>query len=403
MKSFKQFKQHLTEFNESKEDALVEEHLLSEGAPQLSLAPSVSKVIFGYSGTINYGGIDKRPKNEFRLNIPITTKFYKEVIKKAMKDQGEVDGTWMGYHVTDETHISNMIKLQNKRKTISTFTSMQHNMIDNGVAGSKGGVVFMLAGDALVRGKGDVESLPDKGGRRWINLETVAQMDPVVGKKLKSVFAKKTKGILDSAVAKTKTKMMDILIKDDPQYETMHWTHALDLISPQELDWKKNGSKNAFGRWMFVHDMLHEGKTWKGSDGRILKIPQNLIGKCKAAAIKAYMDAIWEVMKYSWMHDDISSAFGAVLVKYIGNKYIDQEMDGSIDVPDNDEILMNNFLILRMYYNMNLDDKTQSLLDKHDIPTRQFFSGDSLVNQITNMGGFMQGDTKEQLQKDYKD
>jgi hypothetical protein len=280
---------------------------------------------------------------------------------------------------------------------------MQHNMIDNGVAGSKGGVVFMLAGDALVRGKGDVESLPDKGGRRWINLETVAQMDPVVGKKLKSVFAKKTKGILDSAVAKTKTKMMDILIKDDPQYETMHWTHALDLISPQELDWKKNGSKNAFGRWMFVHDMLHEGKTWKGSDGRILKIPQNLIGKCKAAAIKAYMDAIWEVMKYSWMHDDISSAFGAVLVKYIGNKYIDQEMDGSIDVPDNDEILMNNFLILRMYYNMNLDDKTQSLLDKHDIPTRQFFSGDSLVNQITNMGGFMQGDTKEQLQKDYKD
>ncbi len=393
----KSFKQHL------KEDALVEEHLLSEGAPQLSLAPSTSKVIFGYSGTINYGGIDKRPKNEFRLNIPITTKFYKEVVKGAMKAQGEVDGTWMGYHVTDASHISNMIKLQNKRKTISTFTSIQQNMIDMGVAGSEGGVVFMLAGDALVRGKGDLESLPDKGGRRWINLETVALMDPVVGKKLKSVFAKKTKGILDKAVAWTHIAIMDILIKNDPQYENMHWTHALDLIRPQELDSKKNGSKNAFGRWMFVHDMIHEGKTWKGSDGRILNIPQNLIGKCKAAAIKSYMDAIWEVMKYSWMHDDISSEFGAVLVKYVGNKYIDQDIDGGHEEADTDEILMNNFLILRMYHNMELDDKTQALIDKHSIPTRQFLMADEIIDQITNMGGFMQGDTKEQLQKDYKD
>ncbi|MEO2056521.1 MAG: hypothetical protein ABGW66_03470, partial [Flavobacteriaceae bacterium] len=98
----KSFKTYLKEETES--DARVEEHLLSEGAPQLSLAPSTSKVIFGYSGTINYGGIDKRPKNEFRLNIPITTKFYKEVIKGAMKAQGEVDGTWMGYHVTDASH-----------------------------------------------------------------------------------------------------------------------------------------------------------------------------------------------------------------------------------------------------------------------------------------------------------
>jgi hypothetical protein len=28
---------------------------------------------------------------------------------------------------------------------------------------------------------------------------------------------------------------------------------------------------------------------------------------------------------------------------------------------------------------------------------------DDIIDQITNMGGFMQGDTKEQLQKDYKD
>jgi len=393
----KSFRQHL------KEDALVEEQILNEATAQLSLAPSVSKVIFGYSGTINYGGIDKRPKNEFRLNIPLTTAFYKKVVKKAMADQGEDDGVWMGYHVTDESHISNMIKLQNKRKTISTFTSIQQNMIDMGVAGSDGGVVFMLAGDALVRGKGDIESLPDNGGRRWINLETVVRMDPVVGKKLKSVFAKKTKGILDKSVAMTRMAIVDIIIKNDPQYKDMHWAHASDLLRPQELDSSKNGSKNAFGRWMFVHDMIHEGKTWKGSDGRILNIPQNLIGKCKAVAIKSYMDAIWEVMKYTWMHDDISSEFGAALVKYVGNKYIDQDIDGNDQDADTDEILMNNFLILRMYHNMNLDDKTQSLIDRHSIPTQKFFSGEDLIDRITGMGGFMEGDTKEQLQKDYKD
>ena len=53
----KSFQTHLN--NEAELDALVEEHLLSEATSQLSLAPSVSKVIFGYSGTVNYGGIDK--------------------------------------------------------------------------------------------------------------------------------------------------------------------------------------------------------------------------------------------------------------------------------------------------------------------------------------------------------
>ncbi len=77
MGEVKGFNQHL------KEDALVEEQILNEATSQLSLAPSVSKVIFGYSGTVNYGGIDKRPKNEFRLNIPLTTAFYKKVVKKG--------------------------------------------------------------------------------------------------------------------------------------------------------------------------------------------------------------------------------------------------------------------------------------------------------------------------------
>jgi hypothetical protein len=399
----KSFNQHIKE--DAELDSLVEEHLLSEATSQLSLAPSASKVVFGYSGTVNYGGIDKRPKNEFRLNIPLTTAFYKKVVKKAMADQGEADGLWLGYHVTDKDNIKNMIKLQNKKKHISTFTSISPVMIDMGVAGSNGGVVFMLAGDAQVRGKMDIESLPDKGGRRWLNIESIGRMDKDVGKKLKSVFGQKHKGILDQAVWKARYGILDLIVQDDPILKTMGKGGLLGVksIEPEELDVMKNGSKNAFGRWMFIHDMLHEGKTWKGTDGRTWSIPQKLIGKAKAVAIKAYMDSVWEVMNYTHMHKDVSGDFGKALVKYVGGKWIDWENeDGNEDLPDNDEILMNNFVCLYMYYNMHeLDPEIVALLDKNNITYDHFVTGEDLLGRTDGMGGFMEGETKASLKADY--
>jgi len=398
----KSFQTHLVE------DKLVEEHLLSEATSQLSLAPSVSKVIFGYSGTVNYGGIDKRPKNEFRLNIPLTTDFYKKVVKKAMADQGEVDGLWLGYHVTDKDNIKNMIKLQNKKKHISTFTSISPVMIDMGVAGSNGGVVFMLAGDAQVRGKIDIESLPDKGGRRWLNIESIGRMDKDVGKKLKSLFGKKMKGVLDQAVWRFRYSFVDEIIKATPEFKNLknpseEWNNLGKSIYPAEIDWKTNGSKNSFGRWMFVHDMLHEGKTWKGTDGRTWSIPQSAIGKCKALAIKSYMDSVWGNLQYASLNKNISGELGAALVKYVGGKWIDWENeDGNEDVPDNDEILMNNFVCLYMYYNMHeLDPEIEALLDKNNITHEYFFTGSDLLQRTDGMGGFMKGETRASLKADY--
>ena len=402
----KSFQTHLNE--ETELDALVEEHLLSEATSQLQLAPSVSKIIFGYSGTVNYGGIDKRPKNEFRLNIPLTTAFYKKVVKKAMADQGEEDGLWLGYHVTDKDNIKNMIKLQNKKKHISTFTSISPVMIDMGVAGSNGGVVFMLAGDAQVRGKIDIESLPDKGGRRWLNIESIGRMDKDVGKKLKSLFGKKLKGVLDQAVFTFGQRFVDEIIKATPEFKhlkerTQEWVDLEKTILPAEMDWKTNGSKNAFGRWMFVHDILHEGKTWKGTDGRTWSIPQSAIGKCKAIAIKRYMDSVWGNLQYASLNKNISGELGAALVKYVGGKWIDWENeDGDEDVPDNDEILMNNFVCLYMYYNMHeLDPEIEALLDKNNITHEYFFTGSDLLQRTDGMGGFMKGETRASLKTDY--
>ena len=397
----KTFNQYIEEF------ALVETvvHFLDEErSNQVTRAPSVSKIIFANSGTTNYQGLDKRAKNEWRLNVPITTALYKSVVKKAIDERGESDGTWIAYHVTTKDSIPDILRLQGKRKIISTFTGMHHSYLDNGVA-SGGGVVFMLAGDALVRGKSDIESLPDRGGRRWLNLDAIRQMDDSVGKKLKGLFGAKKKGILDMATQRTKTGIIDLMVNADPKlkaevYEKANTKYPIVTweIAPDEVEWKQNGSKNAFGRWMFIHDMIHEGKSWVGKNGITYTIPQKIIGKCKAIAIKSYIDMVAENINIS-IGDDLGKAF----VKYVGNKYVEEDIDYEKDgAGEYDEILMNNFRVLQCYYNSEPSSETIALLDRNSIEHHRFLNGEDLMNRITGMGGYIEGETPESLQRDYQ-
>jgi hypothetical protein len=397
----KTFNQYIEEF------ALVETvvHFLDEEmSNQVTRAPSVSKIIFANSGTTNYQGLDKRAKNEWRLNVPITTALYKSVVKKAIDEKGESDGTWIAYHVTTKDSIPDILRLQGKRKTISTFTSMHQSYLDNGVA-SGGGVVFMLAGDALVRGKSDIESLPDRGGRRWLNLDAIKQMDDSVGKKLKTLFAKKQKGILDMATQRTKTGIMSLMLNSDPNLKAAAYEKSNEKypqitweISPDEVEWRSNGSKNAFGRWMFIHDMIHEGKSWVGKNGITYTIPQEIIGKCKSIAIKSYMDMVAENIRIS-IGDDLGKAF----VKYVGNKYVEQDIDYEDgDVGEYDEILMNNFRVLKCYYNGSIPPETEALLDRNSIDHSFFLNSQDLIGSIEGMGGFIEDETPESLQRDYQ-
>ena len=391
----------------SNEEELIEDvvHFLDEErSNQVTRAPSVSKIIFANSGITNYQGLDKRAKNEWRLNVPITTAFYKQVVKKAIDERGESDGTWIAYHVTTKDSIPDILRLQGKRKTISTFTSMHQSYLDNGVA-SGGGVVFMLAGDALVRGKSDIESLPDRGGRRWLNLDAIKQMDDSVGKKLKTLFAKKQKGILDKATQRTKTGIMSLILKEYPELKTAaeeksneKYAQLTWEIAPDEVEWKQNGSNNAFGRWMFIHDMIHEGKSWVGKNGITYTIPQKIIGKCKSIAIKSYMDMVAENIRIS-IGDDLGKAF----VKYVGNKYVEQDIDYEDgDVGEYDEILMNNFRVLKCYYSGGISPETEALLDRNSIDHSFFLSGEDLIGSIEGMGGFIEDETPESLQRDYQ-
>jgi len=398
MKSFQ------THLNEDKLVGDVVYFLDEERSNQVIRAPSVSKIIFANSGTTNYQGLDKRAKNEWRLNVPITTAFYKQVVKQALKEKGETNGTWITYHVTTLDSIPDIIRLQGKKKTISTFTAMHSSYLDLGVA-SGGGVVFMLAGDALVRGKSDIESLPDRGGRRWLNLDAIKGMDDAVGKKLKSLFAKKQKGIIDRATQRAKTGIIDLMVNADPKlkaevYEKSNEKYPIVTweIAPDEVEWKQNGSKNAFGRWMFIHDMIHEGKSWVGKNGITYTIPQKLIGKCKAIAIKSYIDMVAENINIS-IGDDLGKAF----VKYVGNKYVEEDIDYEKDgAGEYDEILMNNFRVLQCYYNSEPSPETIALLDRNSIEHHRFINGEDLINRMTGMGGYIEGETPESLQRDYQ-
>ena len=72
--------------------------------------------------------------------------------------------------------------------------------------------------------------------------------------------------MLDQAVWKFRYSFVDEIIKATPEFKNLknpseEWNNLGKSIYPAEIDWQTNGSKNSFGRWMFVHDMLHEGKN----------------------------------------------------------------------------------------------------------------------------------------------
>ena len=73
------------------------------------------------------------------------------------------------FHVTNGVGLQNLKKLQNKKKSISAFFNMTADYIDSGIK-TEGGLVAELDASILMSSKSDIMSMPDKTGRRWIEL-----------------------------------------------------------------------------------------------------------------------------------------------------------------------------------------------------------------------------------------
>ena len=73
------------------------------------------------------------------------------------------------FHVTSGIGLKKLKRLQNKKKSISAFFNMTADYIESGIK-TAGGLVAELDASILMSSKSDIMSMPDKTGRRWIEL-----------------------------------------------------------------------------------------------------------------------------------------------------------------------------------------------------------------------------------------
>jgi len=76
------------------------------------------------------------------------------------------------FHVTSGIGLKNLKRLQNKKKSISAFFNMTADYIESGIK-TEGGLVAELDASILMSSKSDILSMPDKTGRRWVELHNI--------------------------------------------------------------------------------------------------------------------------------------------------------------------------------------------------------------------------------------
>ena len=76
------------------------------------------------------------------------------------------------FHVTSGIGLKTLKRLQNKKKSISAFFNMTADYIESGIK-TAGGLVAELDASILMSSKSDIMSMPDKTGRRWVELHNI--------------------------------------------------------------------------------------------------------------------------------------------------------------------------------------------------------------------------------------
>jgi len=139
-----------------------QQHLKEEVAWQ----QSTSKMIFDFGQTGN-------------MKIPLSSKMMTWIFNVQLPRVTV-------FHVTNGIGLGNLKKLQNKKKSISAFFNMHASFIDSGIK-TAGGLVAELDANILMSSKNDILSMPDKAGRRWVELhyiDTNEKMHPEFEKML---------------------------------------------------------------------------------------------------------------------------------------------------------------------------------------------------------------------------
>jgi len=118
------------------------------------------------------------------------------------------------FHVTNIDGFKKLKRLQNKKKSISAFFNMDASTMESGIQGG-GGVVAELDANIIMSSKGDLMSMPDKTGRRWVELMNID--------KKKTMHKELEQMLIDIAIKHDpKTKE---LIKIEPDIGLGAWWH----------------------------------------------------------------------------------------------------------------------------------------------------------------------------------
>ena len=168
------------------------------------------------------------------------------------------------FHVTSGIGFEKLIRLQNKKKSISAFFNMTADYIDSGIK-TEGGVVVELDANILMSSKSDILSMPDKTGRRWVELHNI---DP----KYK--------------LEKELTQMLiDLAIKHDPRNK----------------EYLKTAPEIGMGVW------------WKLQTDLLTKFDPAKAGKKMSLIIADYMDGVNTILKKH--KKDIQGAIHGYIVR----------------------------------------------------------------------------------------
>ena len=129
------------------------------------------------------------------------------------------------FHVTNGIGLDKLKRLQNKKKSISAFFNMDASTMDAGIQGG-GGLVVELDANIIMSSKGDLMSMPDKTGRRWVELYNI---DPK-----------------EKMHAELEKMLIDLAIKHDPKNKEYLKTSpeiGIGVWYKLQTDFKDDGKK----------------------------------------------------------------------------------------------------------------------------------------------------------------
>jgi len=258
------------------------------------------------------------------VKIPISPSIFKRIFPKSIRSTV--------FHVTDYDGIEKLKKMQNKKRSISAFYNMSTEMIDYGIQ-TEGGYVVEMEADVLVASQDDLASAPDKSGRRWMTLSMLmnAPDDYPAG------LGGKTK--LKGMESDIKEMMIDIIMKyvDDPRF------------------------------------MPDVNKSW-------IHLRQELEGEGKiiSQVIRDYIDGMEKVMK------KYSRKLAPLFRNYLKKRTLQADPDSG-DIPDWDELVVNNIKIKMIHIGETYSEDFEGDEDIHGLPFKTYNQSSDITKYIENI------------------